>query len=191
MITTDKMHPELKSFIEDLKVIIKDGESEEVITENVRSRIKRLLTDDGVIPAAYKIPNPDKYTLYPVYIAPDNSFCIASAVWDVGQSTPIHDHGTWGVIGIIQGNELEIHYDVDSKNELIAVQEREFQKGDTVVCCKSDRDLHKVQCVSSIPCVGIHVYGGNIGEMERHMYDPVTGNKRTVVTAWDTVTAVE
>ncbi|MFS0576400.1 hypothetical protein AB1K83_12245 [Sporosarcina sp. 179-K 3D1 HS] len=187
MLLQEQMHPKLRSFIEDIESIINENNTEQVTTQKVSDFMKVLLEDDSIIPPNYKIPNPNKYTLFPVYIDPRNRFCIASAVWDVGQSTPIHDHGTWGVIGIVQGEELEIHYEMDSDNKLVPVSERIFAKGDTAVCCTSDRDLHKVQCISPIPCVGIHVYGGNIGVIERHMYDTQTGEKMTVVTSWDAI----
>ncbi|MEH7524206.1 hypothetical protein V7149_13130, partial [Bacillus sp. JJ1503] len=109
-----KLHPALKSFIEYIDCLIKAKEDEKSITEKVANRMKEIMSIEGLIHEAFKKPNPNKYILYPIYVAPDNSFSIASAVWDVGQSTPIHSHGTWGVIGIIQGGEHEIHYDVSS-----------------------------------------------------------------------------
>jgi predicted metal-dependent enzyme (double-stranded beta helix superfamily) len=185
--SVEDMYPVLKNFINDIEVIVQIGGEEAVVTKKVAERMKELLLVDGVIPDVYKQPNPNKYTLYPVYIAPDNSFSIASAVWDVGQSTPIHDHGTWGVIGIVQGKEHEIHYTLPSGAPPVRIMERDLEKGEVTVCCTSDQDVHEVSCTSKEPCVGIHVYGGNIGEIERHIYDPVTGNKKTVVTAWDPI----
>lgn len=181
------MHPAMKTFITEIEEIIKLEENESRLTEKVSERLKKIVVKQGIIPDIYKQPNPDKYTLYPVYIDPDNRFSIASAVWDVGQSTPIHDHGTWGVIGIIQGKEREIHYAIQPGQPPLKEFERNLQKGDVVVCCTSDQDLHEVHCASSEPCVGLHIYGGNIGEIERHIYDSETGKKTTVVTAWDKV----
>ena len=66
---------------------------------------------------------------------------------------------------------------------------RELHTGDVAVCCTSDQDVHEVACASNVPTVGIHVYGGNIGELERHVYDKTTGEEKTVVTAWDPVPA--
>src|SRR5690625_4994492 len=112
MLSMEEMHPRLREFVAFVDEVVKQKEPEEVTTKKIAERLQELIKDDTVFPDAYKQPNPEKYTLYPVYVAPDDSFCIASAVWDVGQSTPIHDHGAWGVIGLIQGAEDEVHYDV-------------------------------------------------------------------------------
>ncbi|MGG1220443.1 cysteine dioxygenase family protein [Priestia endophytica] len=178
-------NPELETFIKDVEQIVHEGGTEEALTGKIAERMRHLLQNDNVLPLQYRQPNP-KYALYPLYVADDESFSVAAAVWDVGQSTPVHDHGTWGVIGVVQGTEHEIQYTSPSNEneELITCNDRYIQKGEVVVCCSSEQDLHKVQCASENPCVGIHVYGGNIGKIERHIYDPHTGKKRASVSPW-------
>lgn len=189
MMALEEMHPRLREFIAFVNQVVKEQASESETTRKIAERLTELIKLEGVFPDAFKQPNPDKYTLYPVYIAPDDSFSIAAAVWDVGQKTPIHDHGTWGVIGLIQGEEIEVHYDVHAPGGPKKIMERTLREGEVIVCCTSDRDVHEVACASDVPCVGIHVYGANIGAIERHVYDKATGEPRTVVTAWDPVPA--
>lgn len=182
------MNPLLEIFIEDVARLVKDEKEEEIVTKKVAERMRELLKEEDVIPEQFKLPNLDKYTLYPLYISPDNCFSIASAVWDVGQLTPVHDHGTWGVIGIIQGKEDKVHYEVSSNGgPLKKLMHRELRTGDVAICCTSEQDVHQVSCASQVPCVGIHVYGGNIGELKRHVYDPETSEKNAIITAWDPV----
>jgi 3-mercaptopropionate dioxygenase len=50
------------------------------------------------------------HVTYPLYVAPDDSWSMASVVWDVGQRTPVHSHETWGVVGIYSGIEHEVRY---------------------------------------------------------------------------------
>lgn len=187
MLKKENMHPKLARFIEEVEDIINNNFSEEKTTNLVAEKMRNILEDSNIFPEAYKKPNPEKYTLYPVYIAPDNSFSIASAVWDVGQSTPIHDHGTWGVIGLIQGSEKEIHFELPISGKPKPIQERHLNEGEVMVCCTTDKDVHRVFCTSEVPTVGIHVYGGNIGEIQRHMIDEETGKMHKVVTAWDPI----
>lgn len=187
MLNSVKLHPELKDFISYIDMLVLSQEDEISITEKVAERMKEIMVKDGVIPQRFKKPNATKYTLYPVYVDPENRFSIASAVWDVGQSTPIHNHGTWGVIGILQGAENEIQYKIQTGAAPVKISEKTLEKGDVVVCCTSDQDIHKVSCASSEPCVGIHVYGGNIGEIERRVFDEKSGEEKKVVTAWDPI----
>src|SRR5699024_5788062 len=101
---------------------------------------------------------------------------------------PIHNHGTWGVIGLIQGKESEVHYEHPTPGKPIAkIATHKLNKGEVKVCCTSDQDVHKVSCISQVPCIGIHVYGDNIGVIERSVFNEDTGHEKKVVTSWDEV----
>src|SRR5699024_174116 len=102
-------------------------------------------------------------------------------------STPIHNHGTWGVIGLIQGREYEVHYDPLPEGAPTKIEERFLNKGEVMICCTTDKDVHEVSCASNIPTVGIHVYGDNIGKIERQVYDKDTGHVKRVITSWDSI----
>ena len=47
--------------------------------------------------------DPNGYTRNLIYNAPDESLSLYSLVWLPGQWTPVHDHGSWGVVGVIEG----------------------------------------------------------------------------------------
>jgi hypothetical protein len=51
--------------------------------------------------------DPDPYKSEVLYSEPDGSLSIVALVWRPGQVTPIHDHVTWCVFGVIQGVERE------------------------------------------------------------------------------------
>ena len=55
--------------------------------------------------AAATLPHatPRSYARNLVYDAPDDSLSLYSIVWLPGQWTPVHDHGSWGVVGVIEG----------------------------------------------------------------------------------------
>jgi molybdenum cofactor biosynthesis enzyme MoaA len=38
-----------------------------------------------------------------IYNAPDGSLSLYALVWLPGQWTPVHDHGSWGVVGVAEG----------------------------------------------------------------------------------------
>jgi predicted metal-dependent enzyme (double-stranded beta helix superfamily) len=38
-----------------------------------------------------------------IYKAPDEGISLYALVWLPGQWTPVHDHGSWGVVGIVEG----------------------------------------------------------------------------------------
>lgn len=49
----------------------------------------------------------------------------------------------------------------------------------------TDDDVHAVTAVGDEPTIGIYVYGGNIGTVNRRSYDPATGLVQWFVSGWD------
>lgn len=164
------------------------GQDEQAVTAAVAGHLQTWLDRGVVIPAPLRAPNEDHYVMYPLHVAEDGSFSIASAVWNVGQKTPVHDHGTWGVIGIVAGRESEKRYapDATEANGLAYLGEAFLHPGDVEVCCTTDQDVHSVAAASDVPCVGIHVYGADIGTLPRRSFSQVDGSVTTFVSAWAT-----
>jgi 3-mercaptopropionate dioxygenase len=52
----------------------------------------------------------DHYARNLVYEAPDASLSLYTLVWLPGQWTPVHDHGSWGVVGVLEGVLEERNY---------------------------------------------------------------------------------
>jgi predicted metal-dependent enzyme (double-stranded beta helix superfamily) len=55
-----------------------------------------------LLPQHYR-SSADGYTRNLIYEAPDDSLSLYSIVWRPGQWTPVHDHGSWGVVGVVDG----------------------------------------------------------------------------------------
>lgn len=181
------LDPAVGRFVAAVADIVDRGGSEQQVTAGVVPHLRELTAHGpDVVPAPMRRPSADSYAMYPLHVADDGSFCVAVAVWGVGQVTPIHDHGTWGVIGILDGVEQESRYDrpdADGRPPTF-LEQRMLGPGDVEVCCTSDQDVHRVACASSSPTVALHVYGGDIGTLERHAFDPETGRATTFVSRW-------
>jgi predicted metal-dependent enzyme (double-stranded beta helix superfamily) len=54
--------------------------------------------------------HPNHYSRNLVYDAPDASLSLYTIVWSPGQWTPVHDHGSWGVVGVLEGVLEERNY---------------------------------------------------------------------------------
>ena len=109
----------------------------------------------------------------------DKAYSIVGGVWKPGQTAPIHDHLTWALIGVCSGQEHETLYRrTDDKTDpryakLEKVSERVNTNGHVTLL--SHNGIHKVDNISPEPTESIHVYGRDIGNTERHSYDPLTG----------------
>lgn len=180
--------PNIDRFISEVALIVAGCHGEHATTHAVASRLRDLLATEIELPPAFTVPLADRYAMYPLHVAPDRSFSVAVAVWGVGQTTPIHDHRTWGVVGVVDGVEHEDRYVLrpGARPELVGTQK--LRAGDVVVCCTADDDVHAVACAGDTPVIALHVYGTDIGTAPRHAFDPETGDAKPFTSAWCTDT---
>jgi len=89
-----------------------------------------------------------------------------------GRRTPPHDHGTWATILVFSGVEKNTLYRVDDGGGLKRASEVVLERG-SILPMRADT-AHVAESVGDAPAVGLHVYGGDIIGLERHMWDPDT-----------------
>lgn len=177
----------LQTFIDDVDQVVRTTDDEHEITRRVADLLSTLLAGDYRLPESHTRPSADRHVNYPLHVAPGGRWCLAAVVWNVGQRTPVHAHETWGVVGIYAGSEREYRY-VKPKEPgpLEPAGEHTWQSGEVTVCCTTDDDVHAVAAAGDVPTVGIHVYGADIGKIERNRYDPETGTAHPFTSGWDT-----
>lgn len=178
--------PEVAAFADRVQELVRRDLSEQELTAAVQEELTALLAAGFELPEDKTRPDPDRYVMYPLHVAADGSFSIASAVWNVGQGTPVHGHETWGVVGIYSGVEVETRYEKPTVPDvpLADLGTEDWSAGQVTVCCTTDDDIHQVRCGGDRPVVGIHVYGADIGTLPRRSYDPGTGAVHWFVSSW-------
>src|SRR5688572_6337361 len=87
----------------------------------------------------------------------------------VGRRTPPHDHGTWATILVFSGEEKNTLYRKED-GRLRKAGEATLTRG-SILTMRADT-VHVAECLSDKPAIGLHVYGGDIFELPRHMWDP-------------------
>lgn len=88
-----------------------------------------------------------------------------------GRRTPPHDHGTWATILLLSGEERNTLYRRDN-GKLRRAGEATLTRG-SILTMRGDT-VHVAECLSATPAIGLHVYGGDIFELPRRMWDPDT-----------------
>ena len=88
-----------------------------------------------------------------------------------GRRTPPHDHGTWATILLLSGEEKNTLYRRED-GKLRKAGEATLARG-SVLTIRADT-VHVAECLSDTPAIGLHVYGGDIFETPRRMWDPET-----------------
>ena len=85
--------------------------------------------------------------------------------------TPPHDHGTWAVILVLSGQEKNTLY---RRTETGLRTASEVTLGPGAILPMRGDAAHVAECVGDEPAIGLHVYGGDILELSRRMWDPET-----------------
>ena len=78
----------LQTFIDDVGLVLSSTDDEHEITARVAERLSALLAGGYRLPPEVTRSSSVRHMTYPLYIAPDDSWSMASVVWDVGQRTP-------------------------------------------------------------------------------------------------------
>lgn len=178
--------PAVAALAERITALLDQDLDERALTAAVRDELEATLAAGLALPEHLTRPDPERYVMYPLHVSADGRLSIASAVWDVGQGTPVHGHETWGVVGIHSGVEVETRYEKPTVPDVPLVEEgaTEWSAGQVTVCCTTDDDVHQVRCGGEQPVVGIHVYGADIGTLPRRSYDPATGAVTWFTSRW-------
>ena len=96
----------LRTFVQNMTRAMDANEGERAILAAARPLLSDLITHDDWLPDAFAMPNPSRYQQYLLYCDPLERFSVVSFVWGPGQKTPVHDHKTWGMVGVMRGAEL-------------------------------------------------------------------------------------
>jgi 3-mercaptopropionate dioxygenase len=150
----------------------------------VAGELRRHLPSPDILPVAQRIGNPESYRSHLLYTEPDGAFSVVGLVWRPGQVTPIHDHVTWCVFGVIQGAEYEELFTLDDgRGCLVEAGTNENRTGD-VSGLAPPGDIHRVHTVGDRTAISVHIYGtdvSRIGSSVRRYYDlpvlPATGDR--------------
>ena len=163
----------LRRFVTDFAGLLASAPDEARLLEQGSALLKTLVTTDDWLPDAYAQADPNRYQQYLLHCDSLERFSIVSFVWAPGQTTPIHDHTIWGMVGVLRGAELVEHFARRPDGSLKGAPAQWLGAGEVESFAPSTGDIHKVSNgLADAPSVSIHVYGANIGTVKRHTYLP-------------------
>lgn len=167
---------------------VRNSSSEPKVLRRAKPLMAQLLSTPGSVPPKAFEPRKDRFAMNLIHMPKDRVFSVSGAVWLPGQTTPIHDHLTWAMVGLCDGEERESIYrrtDDGSNSKLAKLElasEHVNTKGHITVL--GHAGIHRIDNPSPAPSRSIHVYGLDIGNAERHSYDPVTGEVSRFVSGY-------
>ena len=110
------------------------------------------------------------YGSWLLYLDPHSQLCVVLDVFGPGQVAAIHNHCCWGAFACLAGAERERHYRLEG-GAPVQAGERLMQPGDVAVVEPPGETFHQVECASVQASTSLHVYGQDIGRIERQRWD--------------------
>jgi predicted metal-dependent enzyme (double-stranded beta helix superfamily) len=175
----------LRSFVATMARLIEHhGNAESAVLDPAREALATLVATDDWLPDPYAAADPTRYRQYLLYGDPLERFSLVSFVWGPGQRTPVHDHLMWGLVGMLRGMEESVGY-TRTPSGLVAGTPAHLRPGMVEAVSPSLGDIHSVaNALTDRPSISIHLYGGNIGTVRRHSFDPATGATKEFVSGY-------
>jgi predicted metal-dependent enzyme (double-stranded beta helix superfamily) len=174
-----------RDFVRDFTTLIEPAaQNEERILDHGSKLLSQLVSHDDWLPEECAKPHPDYYQQYLLHCDPLERFSVVSFVWGPGQTTPVHDHTVWGLVGVMRGAELCRRYSPEG-GRLTAAEQQKLMSGEVDRLSPAAGDIHDVaNAFNDRVSISIHVYGANIGAVKRHVYDTSTGDGKPFVSGY-------
>jgi 3-mercaptopropionate dioxygenase len=130
----------------------------------VADQVRLHLPGPEILTSEQRYGDPLGYRCHLLHAEPDGSFSIVAMVWRPGQATPIHDHVTWCVIGVVRGTEHEERYRLRPDGWLEQNGTADSNAGD-VTGLAPPGDIHRVRNNGTETAISLHVYGTDVSRL--------------------------
>jgi 3-mercaptopropionate dioxygenase len=129
-----------------------------------------------------------EYTRNLIFASDDDTLSLYAIVWRPGQWTPIHDHGTWGVVGVVEGlleEQSFVRTDDNagpSNDTGIALAPGGLvllPPGAVATFVPNPDHIHQTGVADDRPAtLSLHLYGRMLNDF--HVYDREMGTRRMI-----------
>jgi predicted metal-dependent enzyme (double-stranded beta helix superfamily) len=179
----------LRDFVTGFGSLLARATDERLILEEGGALLEKLVAHDDWLPDVYAVPDPVRYRQYLLHCDSRERFSVVSFVWGPGQATPIHDHRVWGLVGVLRGAETSEPFARDVGGAVRSAGLPELlSAGQVEAVSPSVGDIHRVaNAQADAVSISIHVYGANIGAVERATYG-VDGTAKRFVSGYANAT---
>ncbi|HEX3542502.1 MAG TPA: hypothetical protein VHT75_18890 [Acidimicrobiales bacterium] len=86
-----------------------------------------------------------------------SAFVVFSTITAPTRPVPIHDHGSWGLVGLVHGREEEIRYRLDG-GSLHECGRSPYSAGQVMVVPPPPDDIHQVFNLGDAHSVAVHLF---------------------------------
>ncbi len=89
-----------------------------------------------------------------------------------GVTTPIHNHGTWGIVALLEGQERHTFWHHDSSTNRLTITGQQDLRAGEIISFRPEA-IHHVETLGSTPALTFQIYG-DTQPKARFQFDPET-----------------
>jgi predicted metal-dependent enzyme (double-stranded beta helix superfamily) len=139
-------------------------------------RVRQFLSESHWLEAQYLPPDPKTgWSVLMLYDEPDYPLTVQMVAWEPGQVSPIHNHGCWGLVAILAGQERNTLWrrspDAEYPDRIERVGDLCLEPGQ-IISFLPDA-IHCVEALGDEPTISFNLYG-KTDYSRRFEFDPVT-----------------
>lgn len=165
----------LYRFLTELEDILATFHDDISRLEAITPLVRKLLVSSYWLQMEYKQPAPETgWSVNFLYREFEFPLTVQMVAWAPGHASTIHNHGTWGIVALIGGQEKNRIWrrqpNPEQPDRIEPVTELILSPGD-VVALTSDA-IHSVEPLGDEPTVSFNLYG-ETNFKERFVFDPM------------------
>lgn len=180
---------ELDHFTADMEAFLSDNPAITEIFDKGKEYVKQLLTNPGILDEVltrlllddsfwmgqYQAVDPNDIV---IYRSPKRLFSLRAYIWEPGVCYPIHDHGSWGIVGAYLNPVRERKYSRldDGHNphsaQVEVISDQILLPGQITTVLPVNEGIHQMENPGDRVAVSLHVYGAAVRKGFIQYYDP-------------------
>ena len=177
----------LSDFITQCVDVTRAHESPADCVEALAPSMLHLLSQtDSFLTDAHRKSDPAGYARNLIHATDDESLSLYALVWNPGQWTPVHDHGSWGVVGVVEGvleernyARVDDHHTRNDRIELVRSGVILLSPGAVTTFVPNPDHIHLTGVdAAREPVVSLHLYGRQMDNF--YVYDVDQGTRRLI-----------
>ena len=183
------MHPHLETFQSACADVVAENHGPSEIVRRLAPQMRKLLqAAPEFLEPCHRRGRPEQYARNLIFAGDDDCLSLFTLVWAPGQWTPIHDHGTWGVVGVVEGvleeqSFVRVDRDADEHPdegiELLRGGLVLLPPGAVATFVPNPDHIHVTGVPANRgPVLSLHLYGRFLNAF--HVYDKAAGTRHLV-----------